>query len=190
MGQIIAYGLAFLLLTIYFYFKYKEIPTEKKHLILCYLFTFFLLFMLIEIVGFPSFKEFYQLKQQTGSWYHGSRNFLLFNDGLAISDYLNVVLFIPIGFILPVLWGKYRQLLPTVLYGLGLSMVIEFSQLFTFYRVTDINDLVMNTIGTVLGWLIFKLVFRYRKLGDQLFTEDKYEQFLLPSIAIFSTLFI
>lgn len=67
------------------------------------------------------------------------------------SSMLNVLLFIPMGFLLPVLWQKYRNMGQTLLTGLCSSVLIEGLQLFTF-RATDINDLMTNTLGTLLGY--------------------------------------
>lgn len=72
---------------------------------------------------------------------------------------LNVILFLPFGFLLPVIWERFRTLLPTALAGLLFSLAIELSQLFTF-RATDINDLLGNTLGTVLGFFLVKAVNR------------------------------
>lgn len=41
------------------------------------------------------------------------------------------------------------------------SLFIECSQLFTLYRVSDVNDLVMNTLGTIGGWVIWKIIFSH-----------------------------
>lgn len=65
---------------------------------------------------------------------------------------LNIALFMPLGFLLPLLWKHYRSGKHTVLMGLGISLTIELLQIFT-YRVTDINDLMTNTLGTWIGWL-------------------------------------
>ena len=77
------------------------------------------------------------------------------------SDYrnslLNVLLFVPLGFFLPVLWKRFRPFLWTALFGLGFSLSIELLQLFTF-RATDINDLMTNTAGTILGWCLGRLI--------------------------------
>ena len=79
------------------------------------------------------------------------------------SDYrnslLNVLLFVPLGFSLPVLWKRFRSLLWTGLFGLSFSLSIELLQLLTL-RATDINDLMTNTTGTILGWLLGRLVLR------------------------------
>ena len=69
------------------------------------------------------------------------------------SSLLNVLLFVPLGFFLPVFWKKYKKIYWTVLFGFCVSLLIEVLQIFTF-RATDINDLMTNTFGTLLGWCI------------------------------------
>lgn len=66
---------------------------------------------------------------------------------------LNVILFIPLGLILPFLHNKFRQLKYTVLFGSCLTIIIETMQIFTF-RLTDINDIITNLTGTVIGYYI------------------------------------
>lgn len=66
---------------------------------------------------------------------------------------LNVLLFVPLGFLLPTLWLRFRSPGRTVLAGFLLSAFIETVQLFTF-RLTDINDLIANTAGAALGFLL------------------------------------
>ncbi len=75
---------------------------------------------------------------------------------------LNVLLFVPLGFFLRVLGG--RGIVVALLAGVGTSLVIETTQLTGVwgiypcaYRVFDVDDLLMNTAGAVLGSL-FALV--------------------------------
>ena len=67
------------------------------------------------------------------------------------NSFLNVLLFVPLGVFLPLLWDRFKNPLRALLFGLAISASIEFLQLFTF-RVTDINDLITNTFGTLVGW--------------------------------------
>lgn len=66
----------------------------------------------------------------------------------------NIVLFIPLGFMLPLLWSKYQNPRKALVCGFLLSLVIELMQLLNF-RATDIDDLLMNTLGTGIGYLLF-----------------------------------
>lgn len=72
------------------------------------------------------------------------------------SSMLNVVLFLPLGFFLPLLWQEYRSLGNVLLAGFTLSLFIECLQIFTV-RATDINDLITNTLGALLGYLLFRI---------------------------------
>lgn len=53
---------------------------------------------------------------------------------------------------------SYARLSRTVLTGIGLSLIIELSQLFTLYRATDINDIIANGLGAILGCLCYRLL--------------------------------
>lgn len=70
----------------------------------------------------------------------------------------NTAMFVPIGIIWP---GVFRQLdtHPKVIAsGVGLSLFIELLQLPFFDRLTDIDDLLLNSLGFILGYLIFLTV--------------------------------
>lgn len=72
---------------------------------------------------------------------------------------LNVILFVPMGFFLMLLWKRFRNPLRCILFGFAASLTIEILQIFTF-RATDINDLITNTLGTLIGWLLGYLVLK------------------------------
>ena len=72
------------------------------------------------------------------------------------NTFLNILLFIPLGFLLPFLWKKYQSLRTTILFGFALSLSIELLQILT-YRATDINDIIANTFGAALGYFIFRI---------------------------------
>lgn len=75
------------------------------------------------------------------------------------TTFLNVLLFFPLGLIMPMLWKHYQSLFRTVLLGFGMSFTIELLQLFT-YRASDINDLMTNTLGTMIGYLASRVFVR------------------------------
>lgn len=69
---------------------------------------------------------------------------------------LNIVLFMPFGFLLPAIWADCRALKTTAFAGLALSLTIEILQIFTF-RLTDVDDLITNTAGAALGYFLARL---------------------------------
>ncbi|MPQ45222.1 VanZ family protein, partial [Clostridium tarantellae] len=142
------------------YSKKKNIKICWQHYFFGYLFIIYLFIALSEVVGFPSL---YRLQKNLNSGqavFNPGINLIPFSDGLEISAILNIIFFMPFGFLLPTLWRKYRRLFPTILQGFILSFIIEMSQLFT-HRATDITDLIMNTIGALLGWLLFSLLSKF-----------------------------
>ena len=73
------------------------------------------------------------------------------------STLLNVALFVPLGFFLPVFWQRFLSFPRAVLFGFFCSLFIESLQIFTL-RASDINDLMTNTFGTLLGWILARLL--------------------------------
>jgi glycopeptide antibiotics resistance protein len=87
------------------------------------------------------------------------------NRDIIITNLLgNVVAFMPMGFLLPLVSKKYSGFFKTVLLSAGLSLMIEALQYVLAVGATDIDDLFLNTLGGMLGYLIF-LVCRKVYLG-------------------------
>lgn len=78
---------------------------------------------------------------------------------------LNVVMFVPLGFLIPYLWPSTAKSMYVIAYGLGFSFLIELSQLLN-HRATDVDDLLMNTLGAAIGYAIFALVRKIRKSNN------------------------
>lgn len=142
------------------YSKKKNIKIFWHHYFFGYLFIIYLFIALSEVIGFPSLYRLQKNLNLGQDIFNPVTNLIPFSDGFEISAILNIIFFMPFGFLLPTLWEKYRKLLPTILHGLIFSFLIEISQLFT-HRITDITDLIMNTIGAFLGWLLFSLLSKF-----------------------------
>ena len=72
---------------------------------------------------------------------------------------LNILLFIPFGYLLPSLFPRLRWW-QVVLLGLAFSLCIELLQLITKLGYADVDDLINNTLGAVIGFLCFKLILK------------------------------
>ena len=68
----------------------------------------------------------------------------------------NIAMFAPIGFGLGLLW-KEKRWYHAVLFGAAFSFGIEFIQVFVG-RVSDIDDVMLNTVGTLFGFIIYCIV--------------------------------
>ena len=74
----------------------------------------------------------------------------------------NVIAFIPFGYFLPRLF-KYRiQFLKAVLVSFDLSLAIEIIQLLSRVGSFDVDDLILNTIGGIIGYILCVIVWRER----------------------------
>ena len=69
----------------------------------------------------------------------------------------NVLIFAPLGVLPPLLWKRWRYLWAAVPLSAGVSCLIEFLQLF-LGRSVDVDDVILNTLGGLLGYLLFCLI--------------------------------
>ncbi len=74
---------------------------------------------------------------------------------LATEIVLNILMLVPVGFLLPVLVKRHA-----VLYGILVSVCIEVFQLITGRGYFEVNDLIHNSLGIVLGYGIYRLARR------------------------------
>ena len=109
----------------------------------------------------------------TGIWYMSAFDprivYIPFVDMIRgpVDTILNVILFIPLGIFLPLLYKKYDKIGKVVLIGFLISVSIEIVQMFGC-GATDINDLITNTVGACLGFCIYKVL---RKIIPELWFE-------------------
>jgi glycopeptide antibiotics resistance protein len=73
----------------------------------------------------------------------------------------NLLLLAPMGVLVPVAWRAARPFWRTVAWGVAVSVAIEVLQFSIgvlageFYRVVDVDDVLLNVLGVVVGRLVF-----------------------------------
>ncbi|HUR66608.1 MAG TPA: VanZ family protein [Chitinophagaceae bacterium] len=67
----------------------------------------------------------------------------------------NLLAFVPFGILLPLFLPWFRHLFKMVFAGFALSLGFEMTQLITGLGIWDIDDLILNTAGTVGGYILF-----------------------------------
>jgi glycopeptide antibiotics resistance protein len=73
----------------------------------------------------------------------------------------NFIMLFPLGIYLPLLYRKLRKasgFFVVLLISFLVSVGIELLQLATNYRSTDIDDVILNTMGACLGFFIYQLI--------------------------------
>lgn len=134
--------------------------------ILFVIYIFFLLYFLI-------FSEWYGRSGVMGEYHYNLvpfqeiKRFWNYRDQLGILSFTNLVgnvaVFIPFGFFEAVA-SRHRNFLRTTLDGFLLSLIIEIFQLVTKVGCFDVDDLLLNTSGAVLGYVIFIICNAIRRM--------------------------
>lgn len=66
----------------------------------------------------------------------------------------NVVCFIPFGFVIPILTKK-QTALRMLLLGMSASVLVELLQLVSMLGTFDVDDIILNTFGVLIGYVLF-----------------------------------
>lgn len=74
----------------------------------------------------------------------------------------NIVLFVPLGILLPLLATRFRSITKVILAAACLSLSIETIQFVLRFigspRAVDIDDVLLNTLGACLGFAVYRMV--------------------------------
>ena len=71
----------------------------------------------------------------------------------------NVLMFLPLGFLLPAVWARFRKWWKTLLWGGVIIVCVELAQLFALVGKCDVDDLILNLLGIAGGYGIFHLFY-------------------------------
>ncbi|WP_242550855.1 VanZ family protein [Enterococcus hulanensis] len=142
----------------------------------------FYLYLVIDVTGIGTLEDIFSYPELIRS---GEINLIPFQSDVGMLNILNIIMFTPLGFLLPLIWKQCRNLGTAVLLGFEFSLMIELLQLFN-RRATDIDDLLMNTLGALIGFLIWNFSQRIiHKVPKDIQTFPKREPqiYLLLSLA-------
>jgi glycopeptide antibiotics resistance protein len=73
----------------------------------------------------------------------------------------NILLFMPLGFSIPLRF-KVNKFWKVMLLGFFISFLVEVIQLFTSIRSFDVDDLILNTLGAIIGFVFYRLFDKVR----------------------------
>jgi len=184
-------GMILIGIALYWSFQ-KDSTVPKVRTVLASFLLYYLLGILFRhIVGIPTLSGLFRITGLGESIFNPNIHPIPFADGITRAFILNIFAFIPIGFLCPFVSKSYQKIKEAALFGLGISLTIEISQLFTLHRLTDINDLLTNTLGTVIGCLCFGLfAMIFRKNGkDSIASKTDVTRFLPVCIAATAFIF-
>ena len=73
----------------------------------------------------------------------------------------NIIPFIPFGFLLPMAYKKFSSTISVFFTGLASILLIEIFQFLTKLGTFDVDDIMLNMIGIVCGYLMFLVIKRF-----------------------------
>lgn len=75
---------------------------------------------------------------------------------VALYAFANAIVFLPVGILVPTIWKRFRDYKSILVIGVASSMVIEITQYILHCGVCQTEDLIMNTLGAVVGYWIYR----------------------------------
>ncbi len=75
----------------------------------------------------------------------------------------NVLIFAPLGYFLPLLFKNFKKLKNTILFSLVISLLFEICQYVLYLGSADIDDIILNVCGTIVGFLFYKIISKITK---------------------------
>ena len=123
---------------------------------------------LIVLSYFLFFSEYYGRTEMSEEYRYNLtlfaeiRRFIMYRDVLGYRAVMvnlvgNVLAFLPLGIMLPILNRKDVRCLRVLTSALLLSGLIEFLQLTYRVGIFDVDDIFLNTVGAVLGYFVYRL---------------------------------
>lgn len=152
-----------------------------KHFVWVLIFVFYL-YLCLDVAGIGTIWQMERYARNKIIIEMVEINWIPFSSEGVLTYLLNILMFMPLGFLLPLIWKNMRKGSKVFWTSFGFSFAIEFCQLFNI-RVTDIDDLIMNTIGGMFGFLIWKMFAKIMK------TDTESDQAITAKEPIFYLLF-
>lgn len=75
----------------------------------------------------------------------------------------NIMMFVPYGIIIPILSSYMERWYSCLVLGICSSILIECSQYVTSRGKAQIDDVLLNSAGMLIGWIIFRLISKAHK---------------------------
>jgi glycopeptide antibiotics resistance protein len=75
----------------------------------------------------------------------------------------NILLFLPWGFLAPILFYKTRRFKNVVVSAVLISLFVETTQFIFVVGVADIDDVILNTLGAMVGFYLLYFFEKYKK---------------------------
>lgn len=139
---------------------------KKKNITYIFFFSilYLYLYFVIRTTQFPIYVDDVQREAFGGQNVWKEMNYIPFKYGFSLSSLYNIIMTIPLGFGIPFLVKS--NIRKVFLIALCTTLLIEAGQLISAlyagytFRYVDINDVILNILGALIGYLVFFKTFR------------------------------
>ncbi|TCK90531.1 glycopeptide antibiotics resistance protein [Natranaerovirga hydrolytica] len=90
------------------------------------------------------------------------KRFIIYRNNMGFIYWLtnllgNIIAFIPMGFFMPIISKHYKSFLKVTFSSLFISLMIETLQLYYRVGIFDVDDIILNTLGGAIGYILYKI---------------------------------
>jgi len=71
----------------------------------------------------------------------------------------NIIIFIPLAIFVPLLLKNFTGIRKVILITFFIRLAFEIIQLFTLFGSFDVDDLILNSLGGIIGYMIFIVIY-------------------------------
>ncbi|MDF2842084.1 MAG: putative rane protein [Herbinix sp.] len=146
----------------------KNLAITKLGWLLFYLYIVLLSYFLFfsEAYGRSSIHEEYRFNLE---FFKEINRFITYRNQVGFQSFAvniigNVLAFAPFGFLLPLLNQRYRKFIAILSLSILFSLAVEAIQLYLKVGIFDVDDILLNTLGGVLGYICFRIYWSILKV--------------------------
>lgn len=128
----------------------------------------FFIYLLV-LIYLLFFSERYGRTQGTGEYRYNLvpfteiKRYIIYSDRFTSELFLinivgNMLAFVPFGFFVPLINSDYKNVLKVSLLSMVFSAIVEVVQLLSKVGSFDVDDIILNTLGGLVGALIYYII--------------------------------
>ena len=150
--------LALCVITVLLYKSKKIDKLQRNAAIILSLYVVILLYF--TVIGRYSHEEY----ENRIYFYYSYRRLIEHYDTQSMRQILlNIAMFVPVGFMLPMVFNSKGKYLKAIVVSILLIIVIEFLQMLTKTGSCEVDDIINNLIGALLGIALYHMAFKLFK---------------------------
>ena len=80
----------------------------------------------------------------------------------------NLVMLVPLGVLMPILFKTFRMFWNYIVVLITINLLIEIAQYYFYFGSADVDDVIMNSFGAILAYIMTRAILKIRLLNKLL----------------------